>query len=146
MTGKPDPAEPRWDKLFDSLDSEDESASIEAVESALKGRGIDVERVKKTVLAAVRKARARAQLEQAASGLAQAKKKLGDATIPCESIKSVEEMIERQGDPALQQLYFSKLKQAASNADLQSLIEDLRRLDVLEGDDNDEQPSQPKKG
>jgi hypothetical protein len=146
MTGKPDPDKPKWDKLFDSLNSEDETASIEAVESELKGRGIDVERVKRTVLDAVRKAQARADLEQAASGLAQAKQKLGNATIPSESIKTVEEMIKRQHDPALQQLYFSKLKQAASSADLQSLIEDLRRLDLLEGDNNDDQSSQPQEG
>lgn len=150
MTGKAESADREWDKLFDSLaDSVDDSTeSVEAIEFELKGRGVDVDRVKRTVLEAVEKARAKSDLERAAAWLAQVKRSMvGNlAAMPSESIKNARELIESRCDPALHALYFSKLKQVASDADLQSLIQDLQMLELLEGAGANEQRTEPKEG
>jgi hypothetical protein len=141
MTNLPDTHNPSWEKFLDAIGTADSSIPTTAVASEeLRQLGIDVKKAQARVLAAVRKAKARAELEEAKTGLTAFRKSMGSTTpptIPKATIDRLKRLIAERCPSETHAAYFRKLEGVAGEADLRSLLQDLDCLDALPGDEQD---------
>lgn len=137
MPGVPDADDPAWGKFFEFLEPPEVPATAEAADKGLRGRGIDVGALRARVLATVKRAKARRELAAARVKAAAVR---GAATPATEAAGQVtrarlQEIIAARCDGEKQLVYFRRLDESASDADLQSLLTDLDLLDTLPGDE-----------
>ena len=110
------------------------------VQDELRDRGIDMSRAFKRIGAALETAKARAALEEARIARPTVVAKLQSVITGATTDISgqIRILIERRVDRPLQPVFMNKLKSAATEDDLKSLLDDLKRLDELAKDAENE--------
>jgi hypothetical protein len=126
-----------WDRFFDFIAPCNENLTQQEVRAELQRRGIDVRPVVARVQQALESRRARESLAAAKLKRATVEQRVrGVVAPPGESLRaSLDQHVARLSEP-YQAAYFHKLSKAQTDADLQSLLEDLHRLEALEEDDD----------
>jgi hypothetical protein len=124
-----------WDRFFDSLYCDEPSR--EEVRERLRAAGIDVAPAVQRVQQALKTARARAELEAARVARRPLLERMQGIVSPVtEQLREgLRALINERFSGSGQLAYFRKLEEAASEEDLQSLLEDLRRLEKLSEDE-----------
>lgn len=132
-----------WERFFEFImPPTSDDAPIADVEAELTRRGIDTKPAFAKVKRALAAVRARAELEAARAKRPGLVEQISSIVAPpIESVReNVRKKIERLTAPQ-QAAYYRKLEGAASDDDLRSLLDDLRRLDAMtEGGDAPEAP------
>ena len=131
-----------WDRFFTFAFPEDELATRQQVQSELQRLGLDVRKAVSRVQLALQAKEARADLEAARSKRAGLTEKIKNAIVPLAGglRERLQGIIGQQLHGAAQAAYFRKLEHAATDDDLQSLLEDLHRLEQLDKDEDDGKP------
>lgn len=124
-----------WDRFFDHLCEEEPTR--EEVEERLRASGIDIAPALKRVKLAIQASQARARLESARASRPGLLEKLRGVVSPhAEQLRgNLQDMISRNFEGTARLAYFRKLEEAASEEDLQSLLDDLHRLEKLSEDE-----------
>tara|TARA_R110002072_G_scaffold101703_2_gene224029 strand:+ start:433 stop:873 length:441 start_codon:yes stop_codon:yes gene_type:complete len=122
-----------WDHFFDFVTDTDEQLTRNEVRSELKKFGVDPAPAIASVKAALEARRAQAKLAIAKEQRASMTTELfGVVSHSAEQVRdSIRSFIEERFQGSGQAAYFRKLDEAASDEDLQSLMDDLARLDAL---------------
>src|SRR5262245_53007594 len=117
-----------WVRFFDLLFC-DEEPSREEVQEQLRTFGIDVTPALARVQQALRSSKARATLEAAKAARPSLVARIGRVAVPvAERLREKRrEVITRRFSGSEQAAYFNKLQGAASDEDLQSLLDDMER-------------------
>jgi hypothetical protein len=128
-----------WDRFFDFAFSGEEQISHGEVEEKLKKLGIDLSKAMSRVQQALESVRAREALAVAKAkrpGLVESMR-----SIVAEAAgglrEKVRQVIERKLQGGVQAAYFRKLEAAATDEDLQALLEDMCRVEALEKEQDD---------
>lgn len=135
---------PAWDRFLDFIASSDEVASPADEETELRRLGIDTKKAQSRVFAAVRKARAKAELDRARAELPAIREAMSSVPSSLFDVNRtrLKALIVERCDAGQQLTYFRKLEAVASDEDLQSFLNDLERLDLLiTKESNDSRPS-----
>ena len=126
-----------WDAFFDFLAEDAIESTPEEARANLKSHRIDVASAVSRVKRALESAQARASLSEAAARRQAITSRLIDrvrdaAMRPCVDAKIQLESIlaQFQGD-MVPQAYFNRLKEASTQADIQSLADDIEALDLF---------------
>jgi hypothetical protein len=124
-----------WDRFFDYLYCEDPKP--EEVRERLTAAGIDIAPALRRVQQAIVTSQARTKLESARASRAALLEKFQGIMSPVgEQLREgLKDLIARKFAGTAQAAYFRKLEEAASEEDLQSLLDDLHRLEMLSEDD-----------
>ena len=122
-----------WDRFFDFVSDADDQLTRDEVGSELKKFGVDAAPAIASVKAALEARRAQARLATAKQQRAAVTAKLfGVVSHSAEQVRTnIRSFIEERFQGSGQAAYFRKLDEAASDEDLQSLMDDLARLDAL---------------
>jgi len=122
-----------WDRLFDVLFACDESVTDDVVDAELQDAGIDMKPAFRRLHELIEQKKAREQLVRAHDIRASMMERLRDVVGPkVGDLRSgVREFIDRVFSGPEQVAHFNKLERAASDEDLQSLLDDLTRLAEL---------------
>jgi hypothetical protein len=131
-----------WERFFEFLfpcerDCE-EKLPREEVQADLRRLGIDVGKAVSRVQQAVAAAKGKAELATARARRIEVMGQIGQVVVPSEmNLRTrLKDIISGKFAGTEQALYFRKLESAATEEDLQSLLEDIHRLDKLsEGQD-----------
>jgi hypothetical protein len=128
---------PGWDHFFDDCAAHVKDMTCEEVEGELKRRGLDVSSAISRVNRALASAVAKEELKTARLRRPCIVEKLSGIVAPrIECLRErVEEMISGRLKGTLQAAYFRKLEHTAGDDDMQSLMDDIERLDALMNDD-----------
>lgn len=123
-----------WDRFFDFLAPDVEAMSPAEIDSELQRAGIDTSAAFRRVVQALEAREARQALERARHERISAAERLRQLVIqPVENARQVlADMIAARVPAPLRPVYNSKLEKVATDADVQSLLEDLKRLEELE--------------
>lgn len=124
-----------WDRFFDFVLACDKGLSRDEIRAELKRRGIDAAPAFARVKEALEAVKAREALQHAKIARSSALAKLRPVSAaPGQSLRStLQELIGRLTGQQ-QAAYFHKLEKAATDNDLQSLLEDLHRLEDFDSD------------
>jgi hypothetical protein len=128
-----------WDRFFDFAFSEATSCSRNEVQEELKSLGIDLGKAMVRVRQAIQTAKAKEELAAARAkrpGLVKALRSLVGPEVASLREK-LQEVIGQRSSGTVQAAYFRKLKEAANENDLQSLLEDMVRLEAFEKEPGD---------
>jgi hypothetical protein len=127
------------DGLFDFLAADVEKMSKADLSGVLQRAGIDAAKAFLPVKRALEQAAAREQLAKAAGQRAAFTSKLIDVVVqPVDDVRAlVRRLIQEHASAAEQPVLFNKLEQAATDRDLQTLLEDMERLKRAENADGD---------
>lgn len=122
-----------WDRFFDFVEPAESAMTHAEVQEELQRLGIDVTRAVSKVRNALEAVNARSLLQEARTKRAKLTARLNEIVAPVESTfrKRVQQLIRKKFEGTLQAAYFRKLESAASDADLQSLLEDMYRLELF---------------
>jgi flagellar motility protein MotE (MotC chaperone) len=128
-----------WDRFFDFAFAECASAPRAEIQQTLKKLGIDLTKAMSKVQQAIQTAKAREELASAKAKRPGLLKTLASLASPVgiglrDKLRGV---INTRFGGSVQAAYFRKLEEAASEADLQSLLEDMARLEALEQEEGD---------
>jgi len=130
---------PVWDRLFLLLYPCDESVTNDEVDADLKRLGVDMKPAFQRLHKMIEIQKARAQFAVAKEKRASIGARVRDIVAPkMDDLRNgVKSLIGKiKGDEA-QLAYFHKLEGAASEEDLQSLLDDLEKLEVMQESRND---------
>jgi len=128
-----------WDKVFEFITPSVGEVSRQEVQTELKRAGIDMRD-------AIHRVRLSLEAVSARDSLAKARERRPDLitrviSITQEQVNNVREfvhnLIEKNVSNELKPVYFRKLESAATDQDLNSLLEDIRRLDAMDEDKAD---------
>lgn len=122
-----------WQRLLTFLYECDESISDTDVESDLKESGIELAPALQRLSLIIEQYRARAELANAKVKRTLLTEKLRGIIAPrVDNIRDrIQEVIDQRFSGTQQAAYFHKLKDAATEQDLQTLLDDLERLSQL---------------
>lgn len=128
-----------WDRFLDANFEPVETMSREEVQAELKKRGLDVSAAISRVKAAVSRARAKAELADARERRQSVVEGLTNmVTNTTANLRNqIQNMIDGRLQGSFQAAYFRKLEKAAGEDDLQGLLDDIKRLESLAGDDEE---------
>lgn len=127
-----------WDRFFDFVLSCDKALPREEVQATLKRRGINTTTAFERVKEALKSREARAWLERARQARTSSLAKRRAVSRPAgQSLRATLQELIGQLTGQQQAAYFHKLEKAATDNDLQSLLEDLHHLDDFETDSDD---------
>lgn len=131
-----------WDTFFDFVAPDVEQMTTAEVEAELQHAGIDVTAAFAQVQQALEAQRARQALERARAQRPSITQQLADIVSgPIANARQIlHEMISSRAPQALRPVLFRKLEKAASDEDVESLLQDMRCLDHLELGDGDGKP------
>lgn len=126
-----------WDRFFDFVEPPLEEMSLAEVQSELKARKIDPTKAMARVREAVASAKAKAELESARIRRPRMVERLNTVVAPkAEDLRGqINQMIAKSLQGKTQMAYFRKLEEAADEQDLNRLMDDIARLEVLADDD-----------
>jgi len=127
-----------WDKFFDFVFAGDEALTRNQVQEELRHQGIDTARALSRVQQALSAAEARTSLDLAKSKRPGIVAKLSQIVAPvADGIRnSLRQVIAARLEGTAQAAYFRKLE-AATEDDLQSLLDDLYRLEAMSEESDD---------
>jgi hypothetical protein len=126
---------PVWDTLFLLLFTCDENVTDEAVDANLKRAGIDMEPAYRRLHNMIEMHRARAQFAAAKETRESIGARIQNIVAPHlgDLRAGIQKLIGNTVSGQEQLAYFHKLEKAASEEDLQSLMDDLEKLAVIRG-------------
>ena len=130
-----------WDRFFEFIAVDVEKMSASEIRTELQQAGIDPSSAFLRVKEALQARRAREMLKRARVDRPEGIGRLLAASFaPIENVRStLEEMIAKRVPLAQRPVYYNRLKTVATDADLQSLLEDLKHLHELESEGADGQ-------
>jgi len=132
---------PVWDRLFELLYPCDDDLTDEQVDAELARLGIDMKPAFQRLHKMIETQRARAQLLAANEKRATIGERIREiVSAPLEDVRrQIKDVVGRMKGDEVQLAYFHKLETAASEQDLQSLLDDLEKLEVFKELRNDAQ-------
>jgi len=133
--------DPIWDRFFGFVFPDDEPATRAEVQEQLQQLGLDVKKAVTRVQLALKATQARAELEAARAERPRLMAKIKGVVAPVagELRGHLQTLIAGKFQGTVQAAYFRKLENAATDDDLQSLMEDIYRLETLEEGADDAQ-------
>lgn len=133
MTHPPRDDNQVWDRFFDFVSEGDDQLTRDEVRAELKQFGVDPSPALASVKAALEARRAQAALAAAKQHRASMTSRLfGVVSQSTEQMRTnIRKYIEERFEGSGQAAYFRKLNETASDDDLQSLMDDLARLNAL---------------
>lgn len=133
MTEKFRPESDVWDRFLSLLYPCDDSMTIEEIDADLERAGIDFDSAYQRVQKMIATQRARARMISAKKTRQSLGDRVRDVAAPkMENLRdSVRRLIGTSSTGQQQMAYFHKLQDAASEDDLQSLLDDLEKLATL---------------
>jgi hypothetical protein len=125
--------EPTWERFFEFIYPCEESLTREEVQEDLRRLGIDVRNVVNRVQRALAASKGKAELAAARSRRASVLARLQQVAGPAgECLRDrLRGIIAGKTQGSLQAAYFRKLEAAATDEDLQSLLDDIHRLEAM---------------
>jgi hypothetical protein len=122
-----------WDRLFELLYPCDESLSDQEVDAELNRLGIDMKPAFQRLHKMIEAQRAKAQFEFAKERRATVGERVRNVVAPRfdDLRQRVNDFVGKMKGDEAQLAYFHKLEGAASEEDLQSLLDDLEKLDAM---------------
>jgi len=142
LKARPDAA---WERFFEYLYPCNKEAKRAEVQEDLNRLGIDVRKAVDRVQKALAVAKGKAELADAHARRLSATARLGQVTPPAtQGLRDrLQALIEGKFQGTERAAYFHKLEAAATDEDLQSLLEDIHRLETLsEGTPSDAEPTE----
>jgi hypothetical protein len=135
--------DPVWERFFDFVYGCEENLTRTEVQEDLKRLGIDVSKAVSRVQETLASARARAALADARARRPGIISQLREVAAPAAGAlrDHLRGLIEGKFRGTAQAAYFRKLESAATDEDLESLLEDIHRLESLPGGQDDEDPT-----
>ncbi|MBA4192166.1 MAG: hypothetical protein C0467_29675 [Planctomycetaceae bacterium] len=136
---------PAWERFFEYLYPCDKEATRAEVREDLSRLGIDVRKAVDRVQKALAAAKGKAMLAEARTQRLSAVARLGQVvpSAPTGLRERLRGLIEGKFQGTERAAYFHKLEAAATDADLESLLTDIHRLEALsEGTPGDTQPTE----
>ena len=132
---------PVWDRLFELLYPCDENLTDEQVDAEIARLGIDMKPAYRRLHKMIEAQRAKAQFVLAKEQRATIAERIRDVVAPRldDLHKRVSDFVGKMKGDDAQLAYFHKLERAASEEDLQSLLDDLEKLEALKELRNDSQ-------
>lgn len=131
-----------WDRFFDFVTPDVALMSTGELDAELQRAGIDPSKAISQVKHALDARHARAKLAHAKASRATITQKLLDSVL--EPMKDAREIVHRMISTCAPQeqrgVLYRKLEQAATDDDVRSLLEDIKRLESLESGGGDVQP------
>lgn len=123
-----------WDLFFDFVTPDVEQMSLSEVDAELQRAGIDIRPALARVTQALEARRAREQLARAKAERLSVIERLAETVLgPIDNARvRLESMIAARVPVAQRAVYLRKLEKVATDADVQSLLEDLARLEELD--------------
>ncbi len=139
LTKFPDPI---WDRFFGFVFPDDEPATREEVQQELQRLGLDVKRAVARMQLALQATQARADLEAARAERPRLMERIKQVVAPVAGglREHLQSLIGQKLQGSVQAAYFRKLEHAATDDDLQSLLEDIYRLEALQEGTDDAKP------
>ena len=138
MNDKPPYSPETWNKFLDLIGPDTDELTREEVQKQLRASGVDtaaiLSRVRNTIQrhadreSLAQAAQKRDQLLRSQPSVLDSVKKTRDALL--DAIRSL-------GNPGLAQVYMNRMEQAATDEDLQSLLEDLEQAKAVGNDPED---------
>lgn len=124
---------PIWDRLFELLYPCDENLTDNEVDAEIARLGIDMKPAFRRLHKMIEAQRAKAQFATAKERRTAIAEQIRDVAAPRfdDLRKQVRDSVGRMKGDKAQLTYFHKLETAASEEDLQSLLDDLEKLEVL---------------
>lgn len=134
--------DPIWDRFFGFVFPDDEPVTREEVQQELQRLGLDVKRAVARVQLALQATQARADLEAARAERPRLMERLRQVVAPVAGglREHLQALIGQKLQGSVQAAYFRKLEHAATDDDLQSLLEDIYRLEALQEGADDAKP------
>ncbi|MGD0769924.1 MAG: hypothetical protein ABSB42_17200 [Tepidisphaeraceae bacterium] len=127
-----------WDRFFDFVFPCDEKLTRQEVQAELQRQGIDARPAIARVREALEARRAREALTFARESRSDLLTKAKNVSAPVgQALRETLRQIISRLSGSEQAAYFHKLERAASEDDMQSLLEDLHRLDAISKDGQD---------
>jgi hypothetical protein len=135
-------SDPIWDRFFGFVFPDDEPAMREEVQKELQRLGLDVKKAVARVQLALQATQARADLKGARAERPRLMERIKQVVAPAvEGLREhLQSLIGQKLQGSVQAAYFRKLEQAATDDDMQSLLEDIYRLEALEEGKDDVKP------
>ena len=132
--------DPVWDRFFDFAFPCDEPMTRLEVQDELRRLGIDVKPAINKVHQALKSARAQTELGAAKARRSTIMEKMKQIVAPTvEGLRdNLRALISTRFQGTTQAAYFRKLESAASEPDLQSLFEDIHKLEAFSDESNDD--------
>ncbi len=123
-----------WDALFDFLAEEVVAMNEDEIRAELRSHRINVEPTVDRIKHALQAAQAREAMHKAPAQRKRLLEKLRELTVqPVEDARrNLRAFLHTLGPEPIQQVYFNRLESAATDEDIQSLVEDLAALDLLD--------------
>ncbi|MCC6357354.1 MAG: hypothetical protein IT450_01310 [Phycisphaerales bacterium] len=123
-----------WDRFFDFVTPDVEHMAQRDVDAELQRAGIDVRPALARVTHALEARRAREALARAKAERPSVVQRLADTVLrPIDDARArLESLIASRVPTAQRAVYLRKLEKVATDADVQSLLEDLARLEELD--------------
>jgi len=124
---------PVWDRLFELLYPCDESLTDQEVDAELNRLGIDMKPAFQRLHKMIEAQRAKTQFAFAKERRATVGERIRDVVAPrLDDLRQrVNDFVGKMKGDEAQLAYFHKLEGAASEEDLQSLLDDLEKLDAM---------------
>jgi hypothetical protein len=122
-----------WDRLFDLLYDCEKSVSDAEIKARLQAAGIDMRPAYRRMRQMIEERKARQQLAQAASTHASMVNRLRRVIAPdVDNLRAgIKNLIETAFTGSAQVAHYQKLEKVSTEADLETLLEDLTRLAAL---------------
>jgi hypothetical protein len=132
-----------WDRFFGFVFPDEEPATREEVQQELQRLGLDVKKAVARVQLALQAVQARADLEAARAQRHGLTERLKQVVAPVAGglRAHLQTLIGQKLQGSVQAAYFRKLEHAATDDDLQSLLEDMYRLEALQEGADDVKPA-----
>lgn len=122
-----------WDHFFDFVFADDRPLTRDEVKKELDRLGLNVTKAVNKVRQALQSAKAREQLAAIRTKRLSLASQLREKIAPVgEALREqLQALINRRFQGAVQAAYFRRLEQMATDEDLQSLLEDIHRLEAF---------------
>ena len=135
-------SDPVWERFFEFVFPCDEEMTRAEVQDDLKRLGISVNKAVSRLQQALEASKGRAELATARAKRLGIVARLGKVVAPAvQGLRErLKELIAGKMQGELQAAYFRKLETAATDEDLQSLFEDIHRLEALSEEPDGDNP------
>ena len=128
-----------WDAFFDFIAEEAVEMNEDDIRAELRSHRINVEPAVDRIKHAVQAAQARQAMDKAPAQRTRLLRRLRELTVqPLEDARrDLRGFLQTLGTEKVHQLYYNRLDSAASDDDIQSLVEDLAALELFEDEPAD---------
>ena len=128
-----------WDAFFDFLAEESGKMSNDEIRAELRSHRINVEPTVDRIKLALQAVQAREALHKAPAKRTRLLGRLRELAVqPLEDARrDLRALLQKLGPEPIEQVYFNRLESAATDEDLQTLVEDLAAIELLDDEADD---------